>query len=201
MEKKSEYFETVALGDGTELTVRTTSLEDLESSYAFFQSMPEEQKQFLRIDVCDKARAAKRYERIDKGKTIRLIAECEGRIIGEVSLEKMRYGWLRKSGEVRMLVLPQYADKIVSEILAREVFLLAARLGLNTLLARVMEGQDELFRIFEGLHFRHEATQKKHVVDLEGNLRDLYHLTFDLRKMWSDMEHAISETTFSPMEF
>ena len=196
-----EYSEAVALRDGSQATVRTTSPDDLRASLTFFLSMPEEEKQQMRIDVCDEETVARRYESIEKGKTVRLVAVCGDKIVGEGSLETMRYGWLRKSGEVRLLILPEYRDLDVAKIMAREIFLLAARHGLNNLITRVRHDQTEMIEIFKGLHFRHEATQRDQVVDPEGWMHDLYMFTFDLAAMWRDLEDAVSSTASRHMDY
>ena len=194
-----EYHETVDLCDGSKVTVRDTSRADLEEAYEFFRSVPDEERQYLRIDVCDREVLSGRYEKIEAGKAIRLIAECRGKIVGEATLETMRYGWLRKSGEVRLLILPKYRDHGLEQVLAREVFLLAARLGLHTLIARVMDSQKGTFETFSNLHFDHVATQKDQAIDVQGRLHDVHLLTFSLRKMWGAMEDAIGEANTMPL--
>lgn len=194
-----EYSERVPLGDGSAATVRTVSRADLELLLSFYRSIPDEQRQYLRVDVSNGEAVEKRLKSIEGGRAIRLVAECKGRIVGEVGLEAMRYGWLRKSGEVRILSLPEDTEHAIATLLAREIFLLAARKGYYHLLARVMDTEKELFGIFEELHFKHEATQRSHVVDLGGGMHDLYLLTFDLRKMWYEMEKMIQETGPTPV--
>ena len=181
------------------MVVRDTTRADLEEAFEFFQSVPEEERQYLRIDVCDREVLSGRYDKVEKGKAVRLIAECQSKIVGEATLETMRYGWLRKSGEVRLLMLPQYRDNGLEEVLAREVFLLAARLGLHTLIARVMDSQKGTFDTFRKLHFEHVATQKEHAIDMHGKLHDVHLLTFSLRMMWGAMEEAIGEANTMPL--
>jgi L-amino acid N-acyltransferase YncA len=195
-----EYSETVSLKDGSSVTVRDTTVEDLDKSFDFFQAMPEEDRQYLRIDVCSKEIARDRYKTIEIGKAVRLVAECSGTIVGEATLETMRYGWLRKSGEVRLLVLPCFRDLGLERVMAREIFLLGARLGLNNLLARVMDNQKKTYEILTGLNFKHTATQKDHAADMEGKMHDVHLLTFSLKDMWRQMEYAIGEADASPLE-
>lgn len=195
-----EYSETVSLKDGSQVTVRDTTIDDLDKSFDFFQAMSDEERQYLRIDVCSKEVAKDRYQNIELGKAIRLVAECHGHMVGEATLETMRYGWLRKSGEVRLLVLPAYSDLGLERIMAREIFLLGARLGLNNLLARVMDTQEKTCSILSDLHFRRAAIQKDHACDVDGKMHDTYLMTFSLKEMWRKMEDAIGEADASPLD-
>jgi L-amino acid N-acyltransferase YncA len=196
----SEYLEKLELADGTGITVRSTTRADVDQVMEFFDCLPDAEKQCVRVELRNREDFEKRYDKLDKGYVVRLVAEKEGVLIGEACLETMRYGWLRKSGEVRMVVHPDYRELGVPRILAREIFLLAARKGLDNLIARVVDCQKEALEIYKSLHFELEATQKKHAVDLDGNLHDVYLMTFNLRKMWRDMEEAIVEAIHSPLD-
>jgi L-amino acid N-acyltransferase YncA len=195
-----EYCESSTLDDGTEITVRHTTIADVDKVMEFFDALPVAEKQCVRSELNGRADFERRYEKISKGEIARLVAEVGGRIVGEASLESMRYGWLRKSGEVRMMVLPDYRDKGAAKVLAREIFLLAARRGLENLISRVIECQLLAFETLRSLHFKHEATQKNHAVDMEGRLHDVRLMTFSLRQMWRDMEEAIVESITSPLD-
>jgi L-amino acid N-acyltransferase YncA len=195
-----EYSETVSLKDGSRVTVRDTRIEDLDKAFDFFRAMPVEDKLYLRVDVCDKEIARDRYKQIELGKAIRLVADCRGTIVGEATLETMRYGWLRKSGEVKLLVLPAFRDLGLERVMAREIFLLAARLGLNNLIARVLDSEQRTYEILLDLHFKHTATQREHAADAQGLMHDVQLMTFSLKEMWRKMETAIGEADASPLE-
>jgi L-amino acid N-acyltransferase YncA len=195
-----EYYERSTLDDGAEVLVRHTTIEDVDKVMKFFDALPAAEKQCVRNELNTRADFERRYVRVSKGDIVRLVVETEGKIVGEASLESMRYGWLRKSGEVRMMVLAEYRDRGVAKVLAREIFLLAARRGLENLLSRVIECQVVTYETLKSLHFKHEATQKGHAVDLEGRLHDVLLMTFSLRQMWRDMEEAIVESIKSPLD-
>ena len=196
-----EYSETVMLEQGLEAIIRSTSDRDLQASVDFFRAFPDDEKQYFAVDLCCPGQVEKRYEQVKAGKAVRLVATCEGRIVGEAGLDSMRYGWLSRSGDVTLIALPQYRGKKLREALAREIFLLAARLGMHVLLARVLDSQSRTRQIFKSLGFRHEATQKGHAVDAGGREHDVHLMTFSLKKMWSQMEEAIEETSSSPREW
>ena len=186
-----DYSENVTLEDGSAVTVRARTQDDLDETMEFSLSMPEDERELMRVDVTDREVVVRRFEDVERGQAARLVAVSAGRIVGEAILEHMRYGWLRKTGEIRILITPQYRGLELAQILAQEVFLLAARRGLNNLIARVLDGETEMMDILKDLHFRHDVTQKDHAVDLHGNRHDVHMLTFSLRKMWRDIEDEI----------
>ncbi len=186
-----DHSETVTLEDGCVVTVRARTKDDLDKTMEFYLSMPEEERELMRVDITDREVVARRFEEVERGHAARLVAESEGKIVGEAILEHMRYGWLRKTGEIRILITPRYRGLELAQTLAQEVFLLAARRGLNNLIARVLDGETEMMEILKGLHFKHDATQKDHAVDMHGDKHDVHLLTFSLSKMWRDIEDEI----------
>lgn len=191
LETMIDHTESLKLKDGSEVTIREKTMEDLEESIAFYKSLPQEEQELMRLDVSDREQVIQRLREIDTGHTEHLIAVHEGKIVGESTLENLRYGWMRKTGEIRILFLPQYRKMELAEVLARETFLHAARRGLNNLIARVLDGENDMLDIFKKIHFRHEATQKDHAVDRHGKTHDIFLLTFSLSRMWQDMEESI----------
>lgn len=186
-----DHTESLKLKDGSLVSIREKTVDDLEASIDFYQSIPLEEQELMRVEVSDREVVIQRLKEMEKGQTERLVAVHEGKIIGESILENLRYGWMRKTGEIRILILPQYRQLELEQVLARETFLHAARRGLNNLIARVLDGESDKLEIFSNLHFKHEATQKDHAVDLHGNTHDIFLLTFSLNQMWRDMEDSI----------
>jgi RimJ/RimL family protein N-acetyltransferase len=186
------------LDDGTAVSIRIKDRDDLDTSMQFYASMPEQERELMRIDVTDRNVVAGRFDEIEKGHADYLIALVGDRIVGEAILENLRYGWLRKTGDIRILILPEFRKSDLAGILAREIFLLAARRGLNNVIARVLDGETWMIDTLRKLHFKHEATQKRHAVDLHDNQHDVLLMTYSLTKMWSDIEDKILDSISSP---
>lgn len=189
-----EEIKMIKLDNGSELFLRNKTREDLELTHEFYSRMPQKERELMRIDVSDREVIDSRYDEIEKGNAERLVAIKEDKIVAEAILENMRYGWLRKTGEIRILILPEFRETGLADFIAREIFLLAARRGLNNLIARVLDQETEKYQTLKKLHFKHEATQKGHAVDLHDNTHDVHLMTFSLSKMWRDMEEAIRST-------
>ncbi len=197
----ADLFRTRNLEDGTEITVREKTREDLDASMEFYALMPEQERKLMRIDVADRSVVESRLQELEKDNFFRLVAEVDGKFIGEAILEDLRYGWMKKTGEIRILILPAYRETDLARILSRELFLVAARRGLNNLIARILDGETWMYDTLRNLHFKHEATQKSHAVDLNDNQHDVHLMTFSLTRMWQDIENAIAESIASPREY
>lgn len=133
--------EIIKLNDGTEITIRTREAADLDKVFKFYSSFPPEERELLKLDVTDKRIVKQRFADFmgDKGES--LIATRNGDIIAEGIIETMRYGWLRKTGEIRVLTSTEHRNDEVAALLIKELFLLGARRGMNHLLSRGSTGR------------------------------------------------------------
>ena len=196
-----DLIRTGTLEDGSEVTVRARTSDDFDACFEFYQAIPDSEKLLMRVDVTDRQAVEDRWKDIERSNAGRLIAVRQGKVIGEAVLEQMRYGWLRKTGEIRIIALPEYCDTPVVNLLAKEIFLLAARSGLNHILSRVLDGEAWLINILKKLYFEHQATQRLHAVDHSGEAHDVLVMTFSLHKMWEGLEEAIEQSISSPREY
>jgi L-amino acid N-acyltransferase YncA len=197
----SDFPRIKKLDDGRDVTIRRKTRDDLDASMQFYASMPEQERELMRIDVTDRSVVQSRFDEIEKGNAVYLIALEGERIIGEAILETMRFGWLRRTGEIRILILPEFRRSDLARILAREVFLLTARMGLSNVIARILDGETWMYETLQRLHFKHEATQKNHAVDMHDKQHDVHLMTYNLTKMWGDIEDQIRESISSAEEY
>jgi L-amino acid N-acyltransferase YncA len=198
-----EHTEIVKLKDCSEIIIRTRTSEDMDAVFDFYQSLTEEEKDLAQIDLRDKNSVIQRFEEMEERGHDRVLAICKdsGKVIGEAILESMLYGWMRKTGQMRILLHPDYLVEEIAHHLLREMFLLAARRGMNHLTFKVLDGEKEMYEILKALHFKHEATQKKHVVDVQGKTHDVHLMTYSLRKMWRDIEEVFRAADSFPSEY
>jgi RimJ/RimL family protein N-acetyltransferase len=191
-----EHSEKVDSNECREITIRTMEREDLDLLFAFYQRMPEEEKELMQVDVRDRAVVKSRYEEMIEEGHERLIAICDdtGELIGEAVLENLRLGWLRKTGGLRIRILPAYRTTVFAGRLMREIFLLAARHGMNNVICHVLHDDEDMLGILKELNFTPEATLKNHAVDMHDNPHDVFVLTFSLRKMWQALEETVRKT-------
>ena len=68
---------TVKLKDETEVLIRELTAEDLERSLAFFQSLPEEDRAYLRRDVVQREVVERRIRELRSGDVMRLVGATD----------------------------------------------------------------------------------------------------------------------------
>ncbi len=176
------------LRDGSQVVLRPLGVEDAEGLLLLYRSLPEEDRRVLRDDVTRSEWSERFLTRVTLGDVISLVAEEEGRLVGEASLYRQRHGWMAHVGELRVSVDRAHRRKGLGFVLARELVRLAMDLGLEKLVAQMVDSQDAARRVFEKLGFLQEAVLKAHVKDSAGCKRDILLLSNDTSRIWQALE-------------
>ena len=176
----THYPKTIKLKDGSEVLVRFMEQGDRDRLLEFFRSVPAEEREFLREDVTRPEAIEARIHAIGRGRLIPLIAEAEGRIVGDAILHRRPTNWLQHVAEVHVVVDRGYRRVGLAYRLLYELFDLAREGGIETLLAEMMSEQVAAISLFERLGFKREAVFRELVKDLHGNKHDLVIMTRDL---------------------
>ncbi len=182
MEKK------VRLKDRTEILIRDMMPEDLDLSLAFFRSLPDEDRAYLRRDVAQRGAVEGRIREIRTRDVMRLVAVDDDQIVADGSLERSSEDWKKHVGEVRLIVAQPYKRKGLGRLMARELFLLAAQAKMEEILVRMMRPQKAAQSIFHRLGFRQEMVLPDYVVDRHGKKQDMIIMRCDLEALWREME-------------
>lgn len=190
------YPTTLKLKDGREVTIRAISREDERRLSEFFRSLPEEDRLFLRDDVTDPRVIESYMERIGKETVLSIVALAGDRIVGDGTLHWSKHGWSRHVGQIRVVVARDYQRCGLGTLLARELVKQAVAMGLDKLVAEVVENQIGAKRAFGKLGFTPEAVLRNHVLDIHGRKRDLVIMANDVSHIWATMESLVSD--FNP---
>ncbi len=174
------YPRTIKLKDGTEVLVRFMQEEDRDRLLEFFRGVPEEERIFLREDVTRPEAIEVRVRQIGRGRFLSLLAEAEGRIVGDATLQRRPAHWLQHVAEVHVVVDRGYRRVGLAHNLLYELFDLARDQRIETLLAEMMSEQVAALSLFERLGFKREAVFRRLVKDLHGKKHDLVIMTRDL---------------------
>ena len=78
-------------------------------------------------------------------------------------------------------------------MLVRELFLYALTTDLFKIKVELMERQKSAITAFERMGFRKEAVLKNHVINIEGERRNLVMMSLDIKDMWSEMEDFVQD--------
>jgi L-amino acid N-acyltransferase YncA len=182
----------VRLKDQTEVLIREMTRDDLDRSLAFFRSLPEDDRAYLRRDVTKQEVVERRIAEQESGAVMRLIAVADGQIVADGSLEIPDEDWKKHVGELRLIVGRHYQRKGLGTLMARELYLLAAASKMEEII--VMRPQKAARSIFRRLGFRKEASLHDYVQDQAGGKQDLILMRCDLEALWRKMEDFLSST-------
>ncbi len=180
----------VTLRDETSVTLRPMVRPDKDALLDFFRRLPPEDRQFLKDDVT-RAEIIEAWARgLDYDRVLPILAESEGRIVGDATLHRQVYGWMRHVGEIRVVTDAYYRRRGLASAMAREIFYLALQMGLDKMVAEMVADQIAAIKVFEKLGFQQEARLANHVVDLNGRKHDLVILTTDIAALMQKMQET-----------
>jgi len=181
------------------LVIRIPTIsKDLNSLARFFAALPSSLQNTMRYRVTDKELLRQRLKQIDGINHWRLIAEIEGTIVGDATMDREPFGWTRHVAEVRAVVDPQYSLLDIEAALFKELAALGDKAGIERLFTEVMKGQTKLIAALEQTGFGYEATRKKYAKDLQGKLHDVILMSNDLNKVWRSLARQIEELDTQP---
>jgi len=191
-----EYPKSVELKDGTKVNLLVMTDDDLDDVIEFFQSLPEEDRLYLRSDTKNPENVRRRFGNLNYQNMFPILAKVDDEIIGIATLFRSAFGWMRNVGEVRFVIAHHYQRKGLATILARELFFQALRQKLYKIQLELMDTQVSAMVAAERLGFHKEATLRKHVTDIKGIRRDLVIMTLDVEDLWYLMEDHIKTPDF-----
>jgi L-amino acid N-acyltransferase YncA len=153
--------------------VRPMTPADADTLHAFFLRIPAEDLLFLRRDVTDQAVIDRWAADVAEDQTLTLLAEREGRIVGEASVHRTRTPWTAHIGEIRVVVDAEHRALGLGSALVQAIFLEALARGLEKLVAEMTPDQKGAINVFQRLGFRMEGLFRCHVRDRHGDKHDL----------------------------
>ncbi len=166
--------------EGVEITLRLMEPSDRDEILAFGRSLPDHDLLFLRVDITDPKVVDEWVENMKRGRTITVLAESEGKLVGWVNLHRDEVMWQRHVGEIRVLLKPELRGFGLGKIMANEGFSIAKDLGLQKMMVRMTTDQRGARGMVEALGFRPEALLADFVMDRDGRTHDLLIMSYDV---------------------
>lgn len=176
------------LKDGTRLSIRSFSYDDLDKLMTFYRSLPYEDRKYLRIDVTNRSTVEKRVKSAECGQAFRILALVEDEIAAVGGLELAADDWGKHRGELRVVVSRKFQRKGLGMILIRELYMLAVQHKVEKVVAKMMRPQTAARKIFRKLGFREELFLPDYVQDQDNKDQDLVIMTCDTRDLWNELE-------------
>jgi len=185
---KNRYPRELAL-EGGSVTLRLMEPSDRDAILSFARKLPPDDLLFLRLDITAPEGIAEWVNNVQAGRTITVLAEQGGAVVGYASVHHNDAMWNRHIGEIRVNVGAEFRKQGLGRRLVEEVFAIARDVGLRKMAAQMTPDQKGARVTFERLGFRPEALLADFVVDREGKARDLLIMTQDLAG-FSDVEYV-----------
>jgi RimJ/RimL family protein N-acetyltransferase len=175
------YHKEGVLKDGSRVILRPMVKEDREKLLAFFRGLDAQAVSFLRNDVREPAVIDHWVNHIDYNRVFPLVAEAEGRIVGDVTLHRRKVGWKRHVGNVRVVVAKDYQSRGLGTLLINEIVELAGEFGLEKLVAEVHLQALGAIAMFKKAGFSVKAVFEDLVKDPVGQSSDLVVMVCDIQ--------------------
>ncbi len=174
------YPREVKVSDNRTVALRLMEKPDRDRIVDFARALPPDNLLFLRRDITDPKVVDEWVRDIERGRTVTVLAEGEGELVGYASLWQDESFWGRHVGELRVLVRPDYRGVGLGRRLSFDVFLIAKDLGLEKIIARMTPEQKRTKANLERLGFTVDALLHGFVRDRNGKPHDLLVMTSDV---------------------
>ena len=180
VEVTRDYPRVLTLADGTQLRLRLMAPTDVHRVLAFARSLPEDDLQFLRVDITKMLVVMLWAQNIKAGQTVTVLAEKGDEVVGYASLHHDVVSWQRHLGELRVQVGPAYRSHGLGSILGREIFAIAPEMGIRKIVAQMTPDQTQAIALVTRSGFRQEAVLHDFVIDRNGRTNDVVVMVRDV---------------------
>jgi len=174
------YPRSVTLGDGSQVQLRLMDPGDVHRVLAFARSLPQDDLQFLRVDITRMLVVMLWAQNIKAGQTVTVLAEDGREVVGYASVHHDQVSWQRHLGELRVQVGPAYRGLGLGTVLGREIFAIAPSIGIQKIVAQMTPNQEQAIALVKRSGFRQEAVLHGFVIDRDGRKNDLVVMTCDV---------------------
>ncbi|MCP4246245.1 MAG: GNAT family N-acetyltransferase [bacterium] len=185
---------TLTLKNGCSVEIRFQGSEDFENLLAFYQALPDEDRLFLRHDVCDPNVVRRWTEELDLEHIVPLLTCDEGRIVATGRLHIMTHGWMRHVAHIRLVTAPSHRRQGLGALMAQELVAVAADRDIEKIQAHVIEDNSGAIRMFEAVGFKTAAILPDMVKDQNGRPRNLAIMVNDVANLNRILENWYHES-------
>lgn len=176
---KRRFPWTTTLG-GKQINLRLMQPEDRASLLQFARSLPADDLLFLSMDITQPEAVDAWIREIESGRTVTILAEADGALLGHGTLNCNNLTWSRHLGEIQLLINPAFRGKGLGNLLADEINSVARAKNLQKIVARMASEQQGARQVFERLGFNVEALLTDYMIDRQGRTHDLIIMSYDV---------------------
>jgi L-amino acid N-acyltransferase YncA len=185
---------TVKLKDGAGVSLRAMQRADKDAFVRFTSGLDDHDLLFLRTDITDPKVIDAWLDNIDAGRTVTVVADRAGEIVGYGALHMANATWSQHVGEIRVLAASNMRGLGLGQLLTEAVFAQALDRGIEKIVAQFTIDQKGAIATFEELGFKAEALLRDHVKDRTGQKHDLLVFSHDVANFASQLDaYGVSE--------
>jgi RimJ/RimL family protein N-acetyltransferase len=185
--------------DGRQIVIRQPRIDkDLDRLVAFLSGLPDDIRNYMRYDVHDRDICAARLGQLDGRNHWRLIAELDGKVVADGTLDREPFGWTRHVADLRVIVDPGHNHMGISTILCNALIALGSQAGIEKLYTSAVAEQTSIINVLKRVGFVLEVTRKQYAKGQDGRLHDLLVFSNDLDAVWRKLEDHLNELDVPP---
>lgn len=175
-----KYPKEIKLKDSSKVKLRPLKRTDEKEFHALFQTIPEQERMFIKHRVTEITVIRDWCQNIDLGRNLPLLATDESKIIGVATLHQQLGGWKRHIGRVSVLVQPAVRGRGIARGLIQEIVDIARATGLEKVEAEFIGGQETAIHMFAMLGFSELLRLENYVKDMQAISHDYVMMGLDL---------------------
>jgi L-amino acid N-acyltransferase YncA len=181
----TRYPSEIKLRDGTQVVVRPMTPDDCRGIHAFFSGISEEERFFLKEDVCSATVIQAWADHLDYDRALPLLALADGNIVGDAVLIRHRGGYRSHGAEIRVVVAQEFRGKGLGLAMLRELVEIAWDAELDEVhFELVADVQDDALKAVQFLGGVKAGQISDAVRDTHGDLHDIVFLRLPLGNYW-----------------
>ena len=185
VEQLARYRQLVTLPDGLRVCLRPLVPADRDALVVLFKSLSDDDLQYFRSNVTDSAVVVSWAEGVDYARVFPLVAVVGDQLVGNCTLH-LGSGPTRHLAEVRVFLAKEFRRRGIGTAMLKAQIEVARKLGLQQIIAEIVESRPQVAHAFEHLGFQRECVLRDHFMTPSGE-------TLDLIVMVRYLKHAAEE--------
>jgi RimJ/RimL family protein N-acetyltransferase len=182
----AHFRQLVTLPDGLRICLRPLVAADRDALVALFKSLSADDLQYFRSDVTDPAIVIAHWaEAEDDAHVFPLVAVVGDQLVGTCTLH-IGSGPTRHLAEIRVFLAKEFRRRGIGTAMLKTQIEIARKLGLQQIIAEIVESRPQVAHAFEHLGFQKECVLRDHFMTPNGE-------TLDLIVMVRYLRHAAEE--------
>ncbi len=161
------------LKNGTHIILRQLMKNDETALREYLHGLPLEDRLCFKEDVTDPKVIQNWIYELDYDSVLPLIAQSNGRIVGDGTLQFSSIGWTKHQAEIRISIDSSLRHNGLGTLLLQNLVDIATRLGLEQLSAEIPLEHNKALCLFKKMGFEEMSILKGLVRNLEGQESDL----------------------------